>query len=348
MPEPALREQQCFLYLAVPPSSPNPSYVRVRTTLKHHVAGTVKCIIPYKDVYSVMDRQTGRARPLEHGDPRTPMAWQHRNINYHHQIGGYSDRPGMAVSPDEHLSYHSTRLEHSMGRRGMTKSLQYGAQGGRPSSSSTESSTTSSTTADHDTESQLHNNRHASRGATVVQEFGPEAAVADFGTLQTLSVRSAQSTWDGEPCPVHHVALPMQMPMSMPMPMPMSMSMPMPMQMPMPMTMPPPPMALCQRLPLPPAVLLPPMLRPRPLVMPADSPALPEPLPVRDPNTSLASLPTKAPSFNKNYPHSFQVVTFMGMIDIPNTGDGILIMECAWHWHSQDSFAEGGIVSLTN
>nr|CAD7411640.1 unnamed protein product [Timema poppensis] len=115
---------------------------------------------------SVMDRQTGRARPLEHGDPRTPMAWQHRNINYHHQIGGYSDRPGMAVSPDEHLSYHSTRLEHFMGRRGLTKSLQYGAQGGRPSSSSTESSTTSSTTADHDTESQLHNNRHASRNAT--------------------------------------------------------------------------------------------------------------------------------------------------------------------------------------
>nr|CAD7463690.1 unnamed protein product [Timema tahoe] len=116
---------------------------------------------------SAMDRQTGRARPLEHGDPRTPMAWQHRNINYHHRIGGYSDRPGMAVSPDEHLSYHSTRLEHSMGRRGLTKSIQYEAQGGRPSSSSTESSTTSSTTADHDTESQLHSNRHASRNATV-------------------------------------------------------------------------------------------------------------------------------------------------------------------------------------
>nr|CAD7395671.1 unnamed protein product [Timema cristinae] len=41
-PEPALREQQCSLYLAVPPSSPAPSYVRMRTTVKHHVAGTVK------------------------------------------------------------------------------------------------------------------------------------------------------------------------------------------------------------------------------------------------------------------------------------------------------------------
>nr|CAD7397041.1 unnamed protein product [Timema cristinae] len=42
MPEPALRGQQFSLYLAVPPSSPRPSYVRMRTTVKHHVAGTVK------------------------------------------------------------------------------------------------------------------------------------------------------------------------------------------------------------------------------------------------------------------------------------------------------------------
>nr|CAD7434834.1 unnamed protein product [Timema monikensis] len=47
--DPALREQQCSLYLAVPPSSPPPSYVRMRTTVKHHVAGTVKRTVPYKD-----------------------------------------------------------------------------------------------------------------------------------------------------------------------------------------------------------------------------------------------------------------------------------------------------------
>nr|CAD7572923.1 unnamed protein product [Timema californicum] len=47
-PEPALREQQCSLYLAVPPSSPPPSYVRMRTTVNHHVAGTVKRTVPYK------------------------------------------------------------------------------------------------------------------------------------------------------------------------------------------------------------------------------------------------------------------------------------------------------------
>nr|CAD7605801.1 unnamed protein product [Timema genevievae] len=39
-PEPALREQQCSLYLAVPPSSPPPSFVCMSTTVKHHVAGT--------------------------------------------------------------------------------------------------------------------------------------------------------------------------------------------------------------------------------------------------------------------------------------------------------------------
>nr|CAD7395296.1 unnamed protein product [Timema poppensis] len=42
MPEPALREQKCSLYLAVPPSSPPRSYVCMRTTVKHHVAGIGK------------------------------------------------------------------------------------------------------------------------------------------------------------------------------------------------------------------------------------------------------------------------------------------------------------------
>nr|CAD7429788.1 unnamed protein product [Timema monikensis] len=40
MPEPALREKQCSLYLAVPPSSPPLSYVRMHITVKHHIAGT--------------------------------------------------------------------------------------------------------------------------------------------------------------------------------------------------------------------------------------------------------------------------------------------------------------------
>nr|CAD7202782.1 unnamed protein product [Timema douglasi] len=49
--QPALREQQCSLYLAVPPSFPPLSYVRMRTTVKHHVSGTVKRTVPYKDLW---------------------------------------------------------------------------------------------------------------------------------------------------------------------------------------------------------------------------------------------------------------------------------------------------------
>nr|CAD7431669.1 unnamed protein product [Timema monikensis] len=43
--KPALQEQQCFLYLAVPSFSA-PSYVRIRTTVKHYVAGNVKRTVP--------------------------------------------------------------------------------------------------------------------------------------------------------------------------------------------------------------------------------------------------------------------------------------------------------------
>nr|CAD7433890.1 unnamed protein product [Timema monikensis] len=48
-PESALREQQCSLYLAVPLSSPPLFYVLMRTTVKHHITGTVKRTVPYKD-----------------------------------------------------------------------------------------------------------------------------------------------------------------------------------------------------------------------------------------------------------------------------------------------------------
>nr|CAD7392252.1 unnamed protein product [Timema cristinae] len=44
----ALREQQFSLYLAAPPSSLPPSYVRMHTTAKHYVTGTVKRTVPYK------------------------------------------------------------------------------------------------------------------------------------------------------------------------------------------------------------------------------------------------------------------------------------------------------------
>nr|CAD7569594.1 unnamed protein product [Timema californicum] len=66
-PEPALREQQCSLYLAVPPSYSPPSYVHMCTTVKHHMDGTVKCTVPYKDFYL-----PGRATPLFGGTQRAP------------------------------------------------------------------------------------------------------------------------------------------------------------------------------------------------------------------------------------------------------------------------------------
>nr|CAD7197750.1 unnamed protein product [Timema douglasi] len=43
-PEPALRDQQCSLYLPVSSSSPPPPNVHMRTIVKHHVTGTRKCI----------------------------------------------------------------------------------------------------------------------------------------------------------------------------------------------------------------------------------------------------------------------------------------------------------------
>jgi len=42
-----------------------------------------------------MDRRPAgapRPRPLDHGDPRTPMAWQHRNMNYQQQHNIYNER----------------------------------------------------------------------------------------------------------------------------------------------------------------------------------------------------------------------------------------------------------------
>nr|CAD7426584.1 unnamed protein product [Timema monikensis] len=46
-PEPSLQEQQC--YPGSPIFLPTPSYVRMHTTVKHHVTGTVKNTVPFKD-----------------------------------------------------------------------------------------------------------------------------------------------------------------------------------------------------------------------------------------------------------------------------------------------------------
>ena len=103
------------------------------------------------------------------------------------------------------------------------------------------------------------------------------------------------SPWDGEACAVHygplppHHGLPPGLPPGMPPPimLPPSYAIGLPHGMPA--------MMLAAPGPPPPAILLPPMMRPRPLVFPAapTTPTPPEPLPVREPKSTLASLPPK-------------------------------------------------------
>lgn len=92
-----------------------------------------------------------------------------------------------------------------------------------------------------------------------------------LGTLRSMN--SMGPVWDRDPCPVHHVAMGMITPTPFPME-----------RLP-----PPPPMTpISFGGPItPPPILLPPMLRPRPLVVPADTPAPPEPLPVREPKIAV-------------------------------------------------------------
>nr|CAD7257902.1 unnamed protein product [Timema shepardi] len=70
MPEPVLREQQCSLYLAVPPSSPHLSYLRMRTTVKHPVADTVKRTVPYKE-FGIFSTNWGMATEVTLTDELT-------------------------------------------------------------------------------------------------------------------------------------------------------------------------------------------------------------------------------------------------------------------------------------
>nr|CAD7196760.1 unnamed protein product [Timema douglasi] len=72
-PEPALREQQCSLYQVVPPSSQPSFYVRMRTTVKYHVAGTVKRtgVLQFRSAYT---RATTGPVERRFDDGRSPMA----------------------------------------------------------------------------------------------------------------------------------------------------------------------------------------------------------------------------------------------------------------------------------
>ncbi|XP_046985219.1 RNA-binding protein 12-like [Schistocerca americana] len=150
-------------------------------------------------------RTSTRPRPLDFGDPRTPMAWQHRNLNYQHQ-NVYSDNSGAVHSAKEVAGiyrepsldpYTQTAATHSA-----SKDLHYMVQPQMQSKSvppSTDISSSSSCSDEPDTEScQKYN------GTVPVQPM---------------------ATWDGEPCPVHHCLgvmspLPIAMPVPVPVPLP--------------------------------------------------------------------------------------------------------------------------------
>ncbi|XP_021914347.1 pollen-specific leucine-rich repeat extensin-like protein 3 isoform X2 [Zootermopsis nevadensis] len=213
-------------------------------------------------------RQSGapRPRPLDHGDPRTPMAWQHRNINYQ-QRNFYDERFGHAYMGTDGTPA-TTRTDpyaEEVAMEGMARNQQYQPRSrprARPTSSSTETSATSYSTAEPDTDSQMKFN--------TTLPFQPDLIPGTRPALGTSrSMQSTLSTWDGEPCPVHHVPAPVLLP-----------------------PLPPPQYSLLA-LPPPPPMLLPPMLRPRPLVLSAENTAPPEPLPVRDPKSSVSPLPPK-------------------------------------------------------
>ncbi|XP_066995357.1 cleavage and polyadenylation specificity factor subunit 7 isoform X2 [Anabrus simplex] len=187
-----------------------------------------------------------RPRPLDHGDPRTPMAWQHRNINYHQQCN-VGTGPSMDIQyPYVTQAEDQSVEEESLPYRSRTRARPR-PRPRRTSPSSNTSATSASTGLDSDSQAKCE------------------------VSLPLCTRPGSRTTWDGEPCPVHHMAMPVGL-----------------------LLPPPPPLyPLVAMPPQPPPVLLPPMLRPRPLVMAADVPAPPEPLPVRDPKVSVSPLPPK-------------------------------------------------------
>ncbi|XP_059468334.1 uncharacterized protein LOC132192399 [Neocloeon triangulifer] len=189
-------------------------------------------------------------------ESRTPLAWQQRNINYHQQ---QNNGTLMHTTERQTNKIHSSQQNGNHSSEGQQQAVQ-----GRRSSSITASSSSSST-------------ERASKNSRPVNSAPPVAYPAYVGT------------WDGEPCPVHHLQM-LQVPPSLPIPQHLSVQG-------IPPAMLPP--SIAATLPRrPPAyeknmlMLLPPMLQPRPLVVPASEGPL-EPLPVRDPKGIHHTLPRK-------------------------------------------------------
>nr|CAD7194992.1 unnamed protein product [Timema douglasi] len=88
-PESALREQQCYIYLAFPPSSPLLFYVRMRSTVKHHVKVWFQ------------NRRTKHKRMQQEEEAKAQQQAAANNKNSHHVNKWKQETQGQQSSTDE-------------------------------------------------------------------------------------------------------------------------------------------------------------------------------------------------------------------------------------------------------
>jgi len=172
-------------------------------------------------------------RPMDGGDPRTPMAWQHRD---QHMAGGNRGRAETRASPGRNGGYtyreqgaggHHTpasRRAKSQERYSRSQSRERGGRfRSQPSPSTTEGTAEDTTETDTVEREGSEYQQQMMPGYPMMVGY-PMVAPGSMMPLMlapgTGSIRSVQSmpmlahgshmgiqpahTWDGEPCPVHH------------------------------------------------------------------------------------------------------------------------------------------------
>ncbi|KAB7501851.1 hypothetical protein Anas_10207 [Armadillidium nasatum] len=177
------------------------------------------------------------------GEKRTPMAWQHRDMNYHH--AAYQERYGQGYemngirtgppSTSDRLSHRTDKSWHTQrDSQAAYPPSRPSYSTGRPPSqphSAVTSSNTSTSSSESDTENE------DPRGPMQLPPFPPQPiygggyegyypgyppSVSHYpGTLKSAKSVPAIGTWDGEPCPIHGIG-----PMSLPGPHPPPIMMP--------------------------------------------------------------------------------------------------------------------------
>ncbi|KAF0287202.1 hypothetical protein FJT64_014388 [Amphibalanus amphitrite] len=246
-------------------------------------------------------------------DARTPIAWQHRDMNYH-QHQSYSDRHRSESASRRGPGSVSDQTSHTERPPRQAAPVAYR---GRPPPQETDASTSASSECSSDTKVTIHD-RHRGPAVQLVPLAGgggPPTIRSAQSVPLLLGPPGAGITWDGEPCPVHHHGPP---------PPPMAVG---------PMSLPPPPRAAslyelrvgtphsayapdgplttmtvdrkgrpappgsALGRPMMPPGLMPPMMRPRPIVR-AENGAARE-LPVRDPRKASLVPPSEPPPQRK-------------------------------------------------